>query len=120
MTDYTKLPREELIKEIEVWRDRCSGQQLIYVDDLKIYVEQELDKVRKYYEDCAKECIKSAKEYTDKMVPETRKVWGHDFSVHRNEKDNHRIRMECAPEPPSIKSLILKFLENCNLIRIQP
>lgn len=110
MTDYTKLPREELIKEIEVWRDRCGDQQLVYVDDLKIYVDEEINKIRKYYEECAERCISVACEYTDKLQPELRNSSFGDYSKHKQEIARHVHVMNCPPTTPNIKSSILKFL----------
>lgn len=110
--DYSKLPREELIREIEVWRNRCADQQLVFVDDLQPKIDAEFDNLRSIYNKQASEFLNKAAEYDKAIYGESIKY----ITAGEKNLKNHGINTfrQYGPRPSSIKEHILRFFDKNN------
>ncbi len=103
MIDYSRLPREELIKEIEVWRARAVDQQLVFVDDLKPYVDEAVQEaVLAHY----REIERIDKQYPDKDYFFINGSFNGKFG---DEKDYFIQAVKCTRARNPLRDAIIKF-----------
>jgi len=107
MTDYSRLPREELIKEILVWQNRCVDQQLVYLDDIQPSIDLDFANVKAAYEAAAEKLLEKAREYERKIYGDTGYMSGSEATLASYGINAFR---QFGPKQTSLRDIILNFL----------